>query len=287
MVKRVDGKKNQYGRGIRKMIPKQECIDELKELTSKKFVLLTQRGNASIQSALKLAKGKGFDKLLVQDQGGWITYKQYAEKLKFSIHELKTDCGLVDKGELRKYDKAVLLINSLPAYAYYENMETVSKICEQNKIFLINDSSGSIGSKETRYGDVVLGSFGKWKPVNAEEGGFIATDNEQDFHFLEKIGTISRPLDFNKILKHLKALPERRGFLDAVNKRLKKELKELEIIHNDKEGINVVVKYNDAAEKEKIINYCHANNLPYTECPRYIRVLEKAICIEVKRLEMR
>src|SRR3989338_8203460 len=101
---------------IRMETAKQECINELKELTGKKFVLLTQRGNASIQLALKLAKGKGFDKLLIQDQGGWITYKQYAEKLKFSIHELKTDHGLVNEKELEKIKNSVLLINSLPAY---------------------------------------------------------------------------------------------------------------------------------------------------------------------------
>ena len=37
-------------------------------------------------------------------------------------------------------------------------------------------------------------------------------------------------------------------------------------------------------EMKKIINYCDNNKLPYTECPRYIRINQKAISIEIKKL---
>ena len=37
--------------------------------------------------------------------------------------------------------------------------------------------------------------------------------------------------------------------------------------------------------KQRIIDYCNENNLEFTECPRYIRINEPAISIEVKRLE--
>ena len=36
-------------------------------------------------------------------------------------------------------------------------------------------------------------------------------------------------------------------------------------------------------EKKELIAYCEKNGYEYTECPRYIRVLENAISIEVKR----
>ena len=48
-------------------------------------------------------------------------------------------------------------------------------------------------------------------------------------------------------------------------------------------GHNVIVKFNTDEEKEKIINYCDKNELEYTLCPRYIRVEENAVSIEVKR----
>jgi len=36
-------------------------------------------------------------------------------------------------------------------------------------------------------------------------------------------------------------------------------------------------------EREEIIDYCNKHGYEYTQCPRYIRVLDSAISIEVKR----
>jgi hypothetical protein len=41
----------------------------------------------------------------------------------------------------------------------------------------------------------------------------------------------------------------------------------------------VLVKSKEAVE------YCERHNYPYTECPRYIRMNDEGISIEVKRLE--
>ena len=57
----------------------------------------------------------------------------------------------------------------------------------------------------------------------------------------------------------------------------------MDIIHADKKGINVVIKFRNEAEKKRIIYYCDKNNYQYTECPRYKRVNCNAISIEVKR----
>ena len=43
-------------------------------------------------------------------------------------------------------------------------------------------------------------------------------------------------------------------------------------------------QHNNDEEKDKIIKYCKENNYEYTLCPRYIRVNENAVSIEVKRL---
>jgi len=48
--------------------------------------------------------------------------------------------------------------------------------------------------------------------------------------------------------------------------------------------INVIIKFDDEEVKQRIIEYCKENNLEYTVCPRYIRVNENAVSIELKRL---
>ena len=68
-------------------------------------------------------------------------------------------------------------------------------------------------------------------------------------------------------------------------KKIVNDLKDFTIIHKNDLGFVVVVKFATDEEKEKIINYCNKESLPWTECPRYIRLNKKAISIEVKRLE--
>jgi len=44
----------------------------LRDLSSKKNILITKRGNQSIREVIRLAKSIGREKILIQDQGGWI-----------------------------------------------------------------------------------------------------------------------------------------------------------------------------------------------------------------------
>ena len=67
--------------------------------------------------------------------------------------------------------------------------------------------------------------------------------------------------------------------------KVKEDLKRFNIIHPDSRGINVVVKFSGDIEKAEIISYCNQNKLEFTLCPRYIRVNEKAISIEIKRID--
>ena len=74
---------------------KERVIEFLKRYSGKGNVYLTQRGNKSILYSFKIAKSLGKTKLILQDQGGWITYSQYGEKFKFNIIKLKTNFGLI------------------------------------------------------------------------------------------------------------------------------------------------------------------------------------------------
>ncbi len=259
----------------------------LKSLTSKSNIFFTDRGNTSILLALKLAKHIGKKKLFIQDQGGWLTYEQFAKKLKFEYHFLDTDYGIVQIKNLKQHiDKdSVLLINSLPGYfCVQENMKEIYELCKEKNCFLINDISGSIGKDVAKYGDLVIGSFGRWKPINIEYGGFIAFDNKEYNDFLKK--NFSKELkDFYKELNDkLSNLSKRLKQFDKITTKIKKQLHEFEIIHKESKGINVIVKFSSLEQKMKIIDYCKLYNFEYTECPRYIRVMDNAISIEVKRL---
>ena len=63
----------------------------LQGLLGKKKIFLTQSGDHSILYSLELAKKLGKEKVFIQDQGGWLTYRDYPKKLKMQKIELKTD----------------------------------------------------------------------------------------------------------------------------------------------------------------------------------------------------
>jgi len=261
-----------------------EKIEEmLKELTEKEFVCLTERGNKSIKLALEIAKSLGKTKCILQDQGGWMTYKQFAEKLKLEIVEVKTDSGIIKLDDMRtKADEnSVLLINSMPAYAFLEDMKEILKIAHQKECLVINDASGSIGTSEAKHGDIVLGSFGEGKPVNLDYGGFIATDNDEIYDKFQSNFDSNR---YDELLDKLVHLDEKLAIFRIAREKILKELSELDIIRRESKGINVIIRYKNDIEKQRITDYCVEHDLEYTECPRYIRVNEKAISVEVKKI---
>jgi len=254
--------------------------NQLKTLTNKENIKLVARGNKAILYALRIAKKLGKTKVIIQDQGGWITYKQFTKKLKLDLVELKTDYGLIILNELEKHidNNSVLLINSLTGYFAQQDMNKIYNLCSKKQCLVINDISGSIGTEAAKIGDILVCSFGNDKPINYGKGGLIAVENK-DWFKLTEIEQQDLEIEQNLI-----DLPQRLFLLKKITQKIKSDLKEFDIIHKDKEGINVIVKFNNEKQKERIGRYCNKNNYQYTECPRYIRVNCNAISIEVKRL---
>lgn len=270
---------------------KEKCEDTLRDLTSKKHILFVQRGNVAIRLALKLAKSLGYKVVLLQDQGGWITYEQFCKKEKLEYSEIRTDYGIIDIKTLKDYSDCVLLINSMPGYAALQKMREIARICMKQNIFLINDASGSIGTEEAKYGDIILGSFAIDKPVNIEgHGGFVATDNDECFHFLEKHNT-EFEIEFPVLLGRLNELNKRICELKGIKNKLIEELEATEfadkIIHSEKTdyggGINLIVRFDSEKQKEKLIKLAEKEKLDFTLCPRDIRVNVDAVSFEIKR----
>ena len=75
---------------------------------------------------------------------------------------------------------------------------------------------------------------------------------------------LPKMFDFNQrfydaLVQKLDNVKERTGFLMGVCEKIKKELEDFEIIHKDKEGINVIVKFKNKSEEQKLIKYCICN----------------------------
>ena len=264
-------------------------IQLLKGLTGKKYVLFTDRGNISIKLCLSLMKEKGIKNLIIQYQGGWITYKQFARKYKLNVLELATDYGLInDLDDLNKIlhnnPQSALLINSMPAYAYLQEMDKLEQLCKKNNIILINDASGSIGSEQAKHGDLIFASFGRHKPVDLGYGSFIATDNKELYSKLAGNNTLKVTIDYNRLYGRLARLNGRITLLNKINQKIKKELGNYDIIHKEKQGFNIIVKYKNDSELSAILSYCERNKYEFVLCPKYIKVLETAVSIEVVRL---
>jgi len=269
---------------------KNKIVEILRKYTKHDNIFLTSRGNKAILAALKILKNNNVNKILVPDQGAWFTYTQYAKKLKFDVKILKTDYGVIDLDVLKENAKADVLIYSNPAAYYAEQpIKEIYDICRDNKIIVILDISGCIGSDfyHGNYADMTVCSFGKWKPINLGYGGFISL---KDKKISEKIKDYLKKLEFDEdyyslLFEKLERLKNWYDILEKINKRIKDDLKHFEILHKDKKGLNVIVKFNSKKEKTSLIEYCEKNKYEFVVCPKSIKVNEDAISIEVKRLE--
>jgi hypothetical protein len=258
---------------------KNDCLRMLQQLTGKSKIYFTERGNASIHHSLRFAWGLGKRRLIMQDQGVWLKYHPIAKEIGYRIVTAKTKLGLYDPKFFPNLDEeCVVLWNSAPGYyTFDEQMAELGSLCQAENALLINDISGSIGQPCSKIGDLTLGSFGRWKPVWLEQGGFLASDSQipiEEYKIDDEF--------YSNLKGKLEALSNRIDFLLKRSAVIKKELDKHDIISGN--GFNVLVKFNNEKEKQDLITYCDANNLQYTFCPREIRVLEQAISIEVKRL---
>lgn len=271
---------------------KEQIVERIGKLTGHKHIKLTNCCNSAILLSLLAAKKEGIGTILIPDQGGWLTYKTFPEMLGLKIVEVKTNYGLLDLKELEKKvdSSSALLINSLAGYIAPLPLKEIFRICKAKGCLLIEDASGSIGYGglcDGSLSDIIVCSFGKWKPINLEYGGFISTSQKKLLELDPELFQMTKFNEnfFSPLIEKLENFPKRREALLQSCKKIKSELKVGEIVHPKEQGLNVIVRFAAEAEKEKIINYCRKNGYEFTLCPRYIRVMDKAVSIEVKRLD--
>lgn len=264
----------------------EECRTILKVLTGKEHVLFTSRGNEAIRLAMLVVSRLGRHNVLFQDEGGWMTYEKYIKQAGLEPIRLVTNDGLIHEKDLAFHDSdSVLLINSLAGYIAPHDMNSIDTACFNHNIILVNDVAGSIGMDIAKVGDIILGSFGKSKPVDLGVGGFIATSDEESYEILKELHTDEEKMDWATLKQKLLGVEKRREFLINRCNKIKADLKDMDIVHRDEEGLNVIIRFADEKEKTEILNYCDDEKLEYTICPREIRIKDDAVSIEVKRLK--
>ncbi|MCK5107680.1 MAG: hypothetical protein KAQ83_03055 [Nanoarchaeota archaeon] len=254
-------------------------MDELRHIIKKKHIFLVDRGNSAIKVALKTAQKLGNSKVYIPDQGGWMTYRQFPKKFGLEQEEIKTDYGLIKSNNLKKLE-GVLLYQSLAGYFAEQDVKGIRK---KFKGLIILDVC-NLSKKVDLHSDILIGSFGQAKVVDLGYGGFIATDDDRIAEQIDIKGVEFADVYFEKLVDKLLMAKKRLKQLCNTSKKVKKDLKKFKIIHKDKKGINVIVKFSNEEEKGKIIDYCSEKEYEYTLCPRYIRVNEEAVSIELKRL---
>lgn len=261
--------------------------NKLKRLFHKDNVLLVESGNKALYYSLQAMSKAGVKTVIVQDQGGWMTYAQFTKKLHLELEEMRTDYGLIDfeslMGKAKK--KKVLLYTSMAGYFAMQDAESIYGVCKEKECFVINDASGSVGKDEACFGDIIVCSFGEGKPINNGKGGCICFNDDIKEMFegtevpLLELDDASREQLYQRIL----GLHERLMKLELIHKEIIHDLGDMEIIHREKEGINVVIKYDTEEALKNIAAYCKKKGYSYELCPRPIRVKERAVSIEVKR----
>ncbi len=267
-----------------------EILNLLQKLTGHKFMEIILRGNSAIDSALSIVPK---DKIvLIPEEGGWIHYQKAPRKLGLKVIEVKCDEGKINlsdlKHKLTAHNCGALLYQNPGGYFAKQSMKESYELCRKNNCLVILDVSGGIGTElcNGEFADIIVGSFGEWKLVEAKAGGFISCKSKELFDKTKPgVKLLADEAQLNTLLLKLKNLPGRIKWLLEKRKKIICELKEYDIVHPKELGFVVIVKYKDDKEKNKIVSYCHQHSLPFTECPRYIRLNKPAISIEVKQLQ--
>lgn len=274
---------------------KKQVIARLVELTDHNCIEITRRGNAAIAAALSILPLN--KKVIIPEEGGWLSYRTLPLKLGLQTAEVKCNASKINLSDLNsllaKGNCAAFIYQNPGGYFAEQPMAEIYNLCKEKGCLVILDVSGSIGTKycNGNYADILVGSFGEWKLVEAKVGGFVSANDEEIFRQIQKNAELlDERNDFKTILQKLEALPERINFLNKRRQQVILDLLPCDIVHEDDFGLVVVIKYpseKDKAEKikESVIKYCRQNFLEWTECPRYIRLNQPGISVEIKRLD--
>jgi hypothetical protein len=263
----------------------------VRNLTGHKYSKIVNSGNSAIFTVMGKFKGK----IMVPDQGGWSGFIKIAEFLSLEIIYLPTFYGLIDPDvlylTLQKEKPEALFLTSFAGYTAEQPLEEIHQICKEEGVILVEDASGGLGDGKGRlanskYADVIVASTGSPKIVNVGNGGVISCNLKElmdfPFRFLE-----ADHITCAGITEEIKNAPSILSETISACDYLKKELDE--VFHEDKRGVNVILKTeNPKIMAQELRSFLTVHNGGMiSKCPRYDRVMDKGIALEIKNLNTR
>lgn len=282
---------NKYASGDKYDLIK-SAEEEICNITNHEYAKVVNSGNSAILAVMSSFK----DKIMVPDQGGWSGFTKTARFLGLELIHLPTNYGLINpsiiKDKILKYQPEALFLTSFAGYTAEQPMKEIFDVCEEEGVVLVEDASGALGDEKSclangKHSHVIVASTGSPKIVNVGYGGFISCDNIDIFE--------------NKhILKTLRAdhitcagiSVEITKSTDILSKTIsschyiKNEL--FNVIHPDKRGVNVIIKVDESkkfARKLRSDLKVHGGSM-ITRCPLYNRVLDDAVALEIKNIDI-
>lgn len=263
---------------------------EICNITRHKYSKVVNSGNSAILAVMSSFK----DKIMVPDQGGWSGFIKIAQILGLEIIYLPTDWGLINKDTIhdiiREKEPEALFLTSFAGYTAEQPLKEIYEVCDEAGVVLVEDASGAVGDEEGKlangnHSHVIIASTGSPKIVNVGNGGFIST-NRREF------------IEDNYTLKALQADPITCAGISVEINNAKKILSKTisscdylknkldNVFHPDKRGINVIIKVKEPNKLAKFLRselMVHGGGI-ISKCPRYDRVLDNAVALEIKNL---
>jgi len=270
--------------------------ESVKNLTKHEHVKIVNSGNSAILSVMSTLKKD----VMIPDQGGWSGFKKMAQIFGLETIKLPTNLGLIEpevlEGSIKKFNPEALFITSFGGYVVEQPTTEIYKICDENGVLLIEDASGGIGDPLGKLGNsanahVIIASTGSPKTVNVGNGGFLSTNNTELLDSAHDILKTLKadPVTCAGIASEIKNAPITIKRTVQACEILKSGIKEFrDVLHHDKRGLNIILPENDnksyAYSLRKKFNV-HGGGI-VTLCPNNNRVKLKAVCIEIKNLDI-
>src|SRR3990167_7579394 len=123
-------------------------LKSLRQLTRNPCLSLTTRGNAAIETVLKILPSP--NSILIPEEGGWLTYHSLSAKLGLAFEGVQCHDALIDLADLetklsrKKY--VAFLYHSLGGYCAAEPIQEIYTLCQKYNCLVIMDVAGSIGT---------------------------------------------------------------------------------------------------------------------------------------------
>ena len=259
-------------------------------LTNHKYSKIMNSGNSAIFTVMNNFQ----EKIMVPDQGGWSGFIKIAEFLGLELIYLPTDHGLIDPKQLIdvfiKEKPEAFFLTSFAGYTAEQPIKEIYEVCDEEGVVMVEDASGALGDEtgmlaNGKHSHIIVASTGTPKIVNVGNGGFISTNLKE---------VLETPLKFlqadhvtcagiSQEIKH--ATPTLSKTISS-SLYLKDELEN--VFHEDKRGVNVICKAdnpNKLAKELRTVIKVHNGGM-ISKCPRYDRILEDAVALEIKNLDI-